>query len=69
MPDNLETLSLDTKTGEFLINGEKVESATYMQLTFDSGRWDLIVHQRKYYGITGEAVVDGTRAVTIRERL
>lgn len=56
MPENLETLSLDTKTGEFLINGEKVESATYMQLTFESGRWDLVVHQRKYYGITGRAV-------------
>lgn len=64
MPENLETLSLNTKTGEFLINGERMENATYMQLTFDSGRWDLVVHHHKFYGITGKAVSRDTANIT-----
>ncbi|MEY8355863.1 hypothetical protein AALB39_21230 [Lachnospiraceae bacterium 54-53] len=60
MPDSLKTLSLDTETGKLLVNGENLENVTYFQLTFDSGKWDLSISQRKFYGIAGKAASKDT---------
>lgn len=57
MLEDLKTLSLDVRKGELLINGTKQENVTYMQLTFDGGEWDVVIQQRRLYGITGKATL------------
>jgi len=54
MDKSLKTLSLDIEAGELLLNGKKLEDVSYMQLTFESGEWDLTVKHHMSYGPSGK---------------
>lgn len=38
-----ESLHIDIKNGEFLLNGEPMKGVSYLELEFNNGEWSLLV--------------------------
>lgn len=57
LPEELKSMSLDLETGEFLLNGEKMENVDFFVLEFDSGTWSLTLRQHKTYLASGRAIL------------
>lgn len=39
----LESLHIDVKKGEFLLNGKKLKAVSHLELEFNNGKWSLLV--------------------------
>ncbi len=44
-----ESLHIDVKKGEFLLNGESMELVSRIDLEFDNGKWLLLVTKDELY--------------------
>ena len=44
-----ESLHIDVKKGEFLLNGEKLKEVSHLELNFFNGKWSLIVTRSEIY--------------------
>lgn len=45
----LESLHIDIKKGEFLLNGESMEMVSHLILEFTNGKWSLLVRKDELY--------------------
>lgn len=44
-----ESLYIDAKKGEFLLNGESVKEISHLELEFNNGEWSLLVTRDEWY--------------------
>lgn len=44
-----ESLHIDIKNGEFLLNGEPMKGVSYLELEFNNGKWSLLVGRDELY--------------------
>ena len=44
-----ESLHIDVKKGEFLLNGESMKSISHLELEFNNGEWSLLVTRDELY--------------------
>lgn len=44
-----ESLHIDVKKGEFLLNGESMKAISHLELEFNNGEWSLLVTRDEFY--------------------
>ncbi len=44
-----ESLHIDVKKGEFLLNGEDMKGVSHLELEFNNGEWSLLVTRDEFY--------------------
>jgi len=44
-----ESLHIDVKKGEFLLNGEDMKEVSHLELEFNNGEWSLLVTRDEFY--------------------
>lgn len=44
-----ESLYIDAKKGEFLLNGESMKAISHLELEFNNGEWSLLVTRDEWY--------------------
>lgn len=54
----LESLHIDVKKGEFLLNGKKLKAVSHLELEFNNGKWSLLVTKDELH----KQVLDEIRA-------
>ena len=44
-----KSIHIDTEKGIYLINGEDFSRVSFLELSFEKGRWSLIVSRDEFY--------------------
>ena len=60
LPDKLQTVTLDVKKGELVVNGEQLHDVSDFSLEFCNGNWKMSLQMRKFYSVVGKAASKDT---------